>query len=474
MRTSVTKTFLAALLLAASIFVGIAVAQQPANRAADEAAIHQAGKDYLAAMEKGDAKAIAEFWTADGTYTDDAGQTVKARDQIQKTFTGKKSSRPPTTVSNTSIRFLTGDVAIEEGDVANPALAGSASQAEHFTAMWVKQSGKWKLDNLRDTRQEASAGMPAANAASEMAALEPMIGQWSGTSGKMTMQTTAKWNPTKTFIRRDLTVSSEGKTIFSGSQQIGWDAASQTIKSWSFNDDGSTSNGVWSIDGRTWIEMTAGLTADGRSSSNTQEFKFTDKNTLDWRLFDGKVGDQTTPDMEFKLARAASTPAGGKETKSTQSPQPANTAKAGGAATVTPLPIPGESAADAAKRAEILNSDRWKKVQKEFQEWLSMQVVYTPQQVEKMRAKLNAEINKMSAAELQQFLDQWDAKLKVLLGKDAGEVREWLGEYMSVIADGYRPTFLKKLGITDVSTLSAAQIEEGLDRIRADRLNFQS
>ncbi len=38
-----------------------------------------------------------------------------------------------------------------------------------------------------------------------------------------------------------------------------------------------------------------------------------------------------------------------------------------------------------------------------------------------------------------------DAKLKVLLGKDASQAREWLGQYLSVIADGYRPKFLAKL-----------------------------
>jgi hypothetical protein len=162
---------------------------------------------------------------------------------------------------------------------------------------------------------------------------------------------------------------------------------------------------------------------------------------------------QTTKSAGAAAAPAAATP-----------PQANGTASGGPS---------GFSPAEVAAREAILNSDRWKRVESEFGKWLSLQVVYTPQQVAKMRARLHAEVQKMSAAELQQFLDQWDAKLKVLLGKDADEARQWLGEYLSVIADGYRPTFLKKIGIKDVTTLSASQIEDELDRLRAERMTFQ-
>ncbi len=79
----------------------------------------------------------------------------------------------------------------------------------------------------------------------------------------------------------------------------------------------------------------------------------------------------------------------------------------------------------------------------------------------------------MSPADLERFLDQWDAKLKILLGSDAAEAREWLGQYLSVLATGKRQEFLQRLGITDVGDLSAAQIEDTLNSIRAQRLMLQ-
>lgn len=121
----------------------------------------------------------------------------------------------------------------------------------------------------------------------------------------------------------------------------------------------------------------------------------------------------------------------------------------------------------------ILDSSRWREMQKEFHEWLSLQVIYTPQQVAAIEARLQAEVDKMSAAELQRFLDEWDAKLKILLGKDAAEAREWLGQFLSVAADGYRKKVFEQLGITNVSSMSAAQIEEAIHNIRSKELHLR-
>ncbi len=128
------------------------------------------------------------------------------------------------------------------------------------------------------------------------------------------------------------------------------------------------------------------------------------------------------------------------------------------------------AASDSAEKEQILTSDRWKKVGQEFSQWLSMQVVYTPAQIEQIKAKLAAQVQNMPASELNGFLDQWDAKLKLLLGSDASEVREWLAQNLQVMADGYRKEFLKKLGVRDVTKMTAAEIEDVLDNIRAQRM----
>jgi NADH dehydrogenase/NADH:ubiquinone oxidoreductase subunit G len=128
---------------------------------------------------------------------------------------------------------------------------------------------------------------------------------------------------------------------------------------------------------------------------------------------------------------------------------------------------------EAVKKGELLRSDRWKEIQKQFDQWMAVQVVYTPQQVEQLKAKLAAEVQSMTAAEFEQFLDQWSAKLKLLLGKDADEARQWLGQYLSVMANGYRREFLQKLGVNNVVNMTAAQLEDELNKLRAQRMGLQ-
>ncbi len=135
---------------------------------------------------------------------------------------------------------------------------------------------------------------------------------------------------------------------------------------------------------------------------------------------------------------------------------------------------PEKTSAEADKKGAIFASQDWRELKSEFHQWLGEQVVLTPPQVEQFKVKLDQEVKTMSAAELQQFIDQWNAKLKVLLGKDAEEAREWLGQNLVVMADGYRKKFLEELGLTNIADMTAAQIEQKIIEIRAKRMSMRS
>src|SRR5262245_16458403 len=132
-----------------------------------EAAIRQAGKDYLAALARGDAKALAELWTKAGTFTDETGRAVKIHDVIAS-GTFDRDARQ-VSVTESTLRFVTDDVAIEEG--ACETVAGGGPVKGHFEAIWVKDNGHWKLDSLRESR-----AAPGANHAEELASLDVFAG----------------------------------------------------------------------------------------------------------------------------------------------------------------------------------------------------------------------------------------------------------------------------------------------------------
>ncbi len=140
-------------------------------------------------------------------------------------------------------------------------------------------------------------------------------------------------------------------------------------------------------------------------------------------------------------------------------------------------PKNAESAAkdsDEARREKIFASDRWKQVQQEYQKWLATQVIYTPEQIKELNARIAAEVRRLSADELEEFLDDWSAKLKVLLGKDADEARDWLGVYLTNMAEGYRKQYLQRMGLSDLSRISAADLESAYARLRAGRISAQA
>ena len=157
------------------------------------------------------------------------------------------------------------------------------------------------------------------------------------------------------------------------------------------------------------------------------------------------------------------------------SQQPARPATAPLPAAKAPAAAPAKApAAMDAEKSKILASDPWKQVMSEYQKWVSSHAIYTTDDVKRMNAKISAAVGSMSASDLQEYLDDWQAKLKVLNGQNFQDAQAWLGAYLEPCTDGYRAKTLKQLGLTDVAKMSAAQLEDAITRIRADRLSKEA
>ena len=133
----------------------------------------------------------------------------------------------------------------------------------------------------------------------------------------------------------------------------------------------------------------------------------------------------------------------------------------------------GGNSSEAAAKEQILASPAWNQAYDEFQNWLASQAIYTPADVARIKANLLAQIQSMSASELQGFLNDWQAKLKVLNGKDFQDAQQWLGEYLSVLADGFRRRTLSDFGLADFPNMTAGQLEDAFIRARTRRLALQ-
>ena len=94
-----------------------AIAEDVKDTAKEEAAIFKSAEAFIEAFHKGDAKAVAAFWTADGDYTDQTGKLFKGREAIEKLFKGffAENKGLKLRIDIASIKFVTADVAIEDG-----------------------------------------------------------------------------------------------------------------------------------------------------------------------------------------------------------------------------------------------------------------------------------------------------------------------------------------------------------------------
>ena len=132
---------------------------------------------------------------------------------------------------------------------------------------------------------------------------------------------------------------------------------------------------------------------------------------------------------------------------------------------------PHESASPAvdsqeAARRHILESDRWNNAGAKLNEWLSVQQVYTPDEVAAIKAQLAARIAKMSPQELEKLLGEMEERLPVLSSPEAADARVWLSQFL---ATARNPEQLLGRNRPDLINMSAADIRKEIEWLQQHR-----
>ena len=277
---------------------------EPAVRAADEQAIRDTTRRYLAALDQGDTKALADFWTADGDFVDENSRKFSAREFIAgDTKAENEPARPKVKVLSAGIRFLTADSAIEDGTTELIEPDGRPSLARgRFTAIWVRQDGQWRIASLREAR-----GGQVASTQADLAKLDWMVGDWTATHDQTTMDVSIRWNATHTFLERDFSVLKDGKPVFSGQQRVGFDPLRRRIRSWNFDAAGGFGDGLWTASGDSWIVQGDGVLPDGTRSATISVFTPEGKDHFSWKSYLANDDKPSGPQIDLTFDRKAAT-----------------------------------------------------------------------------------------------------------------------------------------------------------------------
>ncbi|MBX9788402.1 MAG: SgcJ/EcaC family oxidoreductase [Pirellulales bacterium] len=267
-----------------------APAAAAAPESADEKAIRAAGAAYAAAMNEGNAQALAAAWTAEGDYVDSSGEHFKARDLISEDFggLGKNEPRHHIEVKQSRIRLITPDVAVEDGLTQTTAADTGGVALGRFTAIWVKQNDKWLLDCVREN------GSVPLTDGQQLEPLAWMVGDWVGESGGLIYSLSVRWTDGNHFLVRHFAVREKDQALVDGTQYIGWDADRKAIRSWTFDSQGTRSEGDWEFVEGAWVVKNDSLLADGSSASMTSNYKQEAGNMV-WTAPETKINGETVP-----------------------------------------------------------------------------------------------------------------------------------------------------------------------------------
>ena len=258
-------------------------------------AIQKVAAAYTAAFNKGDAKAMAAFWTPQGDYIGPRGELIKGRDAIEKRFAEFFAVNTETRleITITSIRFVGDDVAIvDDIPEVTPPLQGPPVKARG-TIVLVKQGDQWLVESVRDTFSYPPSHYD------HLKNLEWLIGDWAdvASSDEVSVQSTCDWTVNKNFIIRRFSADLKGRGPFAGTQLIAWDPRENRIRSWVFDSDGGFAEGLWQRDGKRWIIAASGVLADGGEVSATNIVTLVDNDTFTFQSTNRTVNGQQQPDI---------------------------------------------------------------------------------------------------------------------------------------------------------------------------------
>jgi uncharacterized protein (TIGR02246 family) len=292
-----------AALLGAGGFVALKTIPAGAQEAkAEEKAIDKDRRAaFIAAYDKGDAKAVAAFWTPDATYVDPDGREHKGREAIEKmyekVFADNKGAK--LAIHVTALKQLTPEVILEDGITEVTPAGGGFPAAAAFSAVLVKKDGEWYLQSVHEKEPQ-----PPSND-EHLDELEWLIGDWAGENEKgESASANYDWEENNNFIVSKFATTLDGIPVAGGTQWIGWDAVDKQIRSWSFYSGGGFGEAVWSRVGNEWSLKVTARTAAGKKVTATNLVTKTDNDHLTWQVTKLTVDGEAIPDLKpVKLKR---------------------------------------------------------------------------------------------------------------------------------------------------------------------------
>jgi uncharacterized protein (TIGR02246 family) len=240
---------------------------------------------YLRDFNRHDAAAVVGHWSEHGENLDlDTGDVTRGREAVRGVFATlfAEDAEAAIDIDVQAIRPVRHDVALVDG-TSTVRFGDGGRAGSRFSAVVVKQDGRWLLESVREAPQPeaASSGQP-------LEQLAWLIGSWDDMGPGVAASTRCFWSAGNAFLIRAHAVAADGAAEprpLAGdagipgllpaadvadrevTEIIGWDPESQLIRSWVFASTGRFAEGTWTREGDDWKVRFEGRGADAGLTS---------------------------------------------------------------------------------------------------------------------------------------------------------------------------------------------------------------
>jgi uncharacterized protein (TIGR02246 family) len=287
---------------------GLCMAAENPPPQSDEAAIRKSVDAYVDAYNRGDAAAVASFWSREGEYTNPSGERLKGPNKIRPAleafFTENKGIQLKVAVFD--VQPQSGNRIVEKG-IAVVRRPGGETEEVFYAATHVKEDGAWKLLKV----EEEISAVPLTTIA-QLGQLEWLIGAWVDQDKDAAAETVFQWAKNHSFITGEFRVTVKDRIDIEGTQVIGWDPVAKKIRSWIFDSKGGFGEGEWSRAGDRWTVKVKSALATGHKASSMNIYTYINPNTFTWQSVGREVDGEPLPNIDSvtvvrKEVRAAKT-----------------------------------------------------------------------------------------------------------------------------------------------------------------------
>ena len=254
-----------------------------------EAAIRKTAGAFVKAFNKGDAKAVAAFWTKDGEYEGPDEEVVRGRAAIEKEYVAffKANPKAKLEVKVETVRFLGSHTALEEGSLT-VRVPGEEMSQSRYSVLHVRDGDQWRMASVREWVPDPATLVSLKDA-------EWLLGEWTAKTPEGEVRFVYKWADAKVYIRGRYTVKRDGKVVAAGTQIIGKDP-NGGLRSWQFDNSGAFGEWSWTRDGKSWFIEAAGTLPDGREMTAVNLLTSPGKDSFTWQSVDRALGETPLPD----------------------------------------------------------------------------------------------------------------------------------------------------------------------------------